>query len=178
MNDPEIQAMSNLATALDTLDETQRGRVLRWAADRYEVEVDVVQAPVSADVAAGVGGLDNSGVTQSEIAEEAPKYKNFAQFFSEAGPISDQDKALVAAYWMQEVGGHEEWPARLLNKELKNLGHSLKNITQALTGNMNRKPQRVVQVAKNGKSKQGTKTYQITHAGMLYVQGMLSRSDD
>ncbi|HYI58974.1 MAG TPA: hypothetical protein VEX66_12455, partial [Microlunatus sp.] len=37
MSDPEINAMSAVATALADLEEDQRGRVLRWAAERYSV---------------------------------------------------------------------------------------------------------------------------------------------
>lgn len=38
---------------------------------------------------------------------------------------------------------------------------------------MRKKPQRVVQLQKSGNSRQGRKTYKVTHEGLVYVQGML-----
>jgi hypothetical protein len=35
--DPEISAMTKMAEALEDLEPAARSRVLRWAADKYEV---------------------------------------------------------------------------------------------------------------------------------------------
>lgn len=172
MGDPEIDAMSAVATALTDLEEDARARVLRWAADRY----GVVMAP-TARRADGSGAVDfeagASEVTDEEIAEEAPAYQHFAELFAAASPKTNEDKALVAAYWVQVHEAHESWASRLLNTELKNLGHSIPNITDALSSNMRKKPQRVIQLKKSGNSRQANKTYKVTHEGLVYVQGML-----
>lgn len=47
------------------------------------------------------------------------------------------------------------------------------NITDALTSNMGKKPQRIIQLQKAGNAKQGRKTYKVTHEGLVCVQGML-----
>jgi hypothetical protein len=60
-----------------------------------------------------------------------------------------------------------------LNTELKNLGHAIPNITDALTSNIEKKPQRVIQLQKAGTSRQARKTYKVTHEGLVYVAGML-----
>lgn len=179
MGDPEIDAMSSVATALGGLDEDAQGRVLRWAAERYGVTL------AKQDGRRGTGGGGGGGddgedyedagdVTEEEIAEEAPTYEHFAEMFAAASPKSNEDKALVAAYWVQVHEGHATWASRLLNAELKNLGHAIPNITDALTSNMNKKPQRVIQLKKSGNSRQANKTYKVTHEGLVYVQGMLS----
>lgn len=176
MTDPEIDAMSALATALGDLDDDARGRVLRWAGERFDV---AVAAP--AQRKQQVGAMPDAepqvradDVTETEVLEESPRFQHFAELFAAAAPKTNEDKALVAAYWVQVEQGTEQWAARLLNIELKHLGHSIANITDALTSNMRKKPQRVIQLRKSGNSQQSTKTYKVTHEGIIYVQGMLS----
>jgi hypothetical protein len=171
MSDPEIQAMSAVVTALADLDEDAKGRVLRWAAERYNV-TPPPRAAGNGWAGASDGGRPD-GVTDEEIAEEAPAYEHFADLFAKAQPKSDADKALVAAYWLQAIRGEDTWQAAELQKELRNLGHALGNITDALTSNMRKKPQLVIQVQKAGNAKQARKTYKVTHEGLVYVQGML-----
>ncbi len=174
MADPEIDAMSALATALAALDEDARGRVLRWAAERYGVNLKTSTGGRHGGGAAdGTGGSTGAEVTDEEIAEEAPVYEHFADLFAKAQPKTDPDKALVAAYWLQAIQGHGTWQSAALQKELKNLGHVVSNITESLSRNMEKKPQRIVQIQKSGSSKQARKTYKVTHEGLVYVQGML-----
>ena len=177
MSDPEIDAMSAVATAVADLDEAARGRVLRWAAERYTVSLafDRQQEVVNG---AGGGDTEKAAVGSDEkVAEEARNYEHFAELFSQAGPKSDAEKALVAAYWVQVHQGQSQWPSRLLNAELKHLGHSVGNVTMALSSHINRKPQRVIQLKKSGNSKQGNKTYKVTSEGITYIQAMLSGGD-
>lgn len=170
MADPEIDAMSAVAGALADLDQEARSRVLRWASDRYRIETSM--APVEALPAASALA---DALTDDQIAREAPEYEHFAELFAAALPKSNDDKALVAAYWVQVIKGNDKWPSRLLNIELKNLGHGIPNITDALTSNLRKKPQRVIQIQKSGSSKQATKLYKVTHEGLVYVQGMIGQ---
>lgn len=175
MGDPEIDAMSALATALAGLEEDARGRVLRWAGERYGVSMPTGGRRVAA-TCGGPGTDDYEGardLTEEEIADEAPTYEHFAELFAAASPKTNEDKALVAAYWVQVHDGQSQWQSRRLNIELKNLGHAISNITDALTGNMRKKPQRVIQLKKAGSSRQANKTYKVTNEGLVYVQGML-----
>lgn len=173
MGDPEIDAMSAIAAALTELEEEAQGRVLRWAAERYGVALPSAGRRAAAD-GRDDDGYDDEEVTDEEIAEEAPAYEHFAELFAAASPKTNEDKALVAAYWVQVHEGHATWASRLLNADLKNLGHSIPNITDALSSNMKKKPQRVIQLKKSGNSRQANKTYKVTHEGLVYVQGMLS----
>lgn len=172
MADPEIDAMSAVASALTDLEEDAQGRVLRWAAERYGVNV-------IASGRRGATGNDDQGagafqgVTEEEIVDEGPAYEHFAELFADAQPKTDADKALVAAYWLQAVQGEATWQSATLQKELKNLGHAISNITDALSSNMRKKPQRIIQLLKAGNAKQARKTYKVTHEGLVYVQGML-----
>lgn len=179
MGDREIDAMSSVASALGDLDEDQQGRVLRWAAERYGVTIGERSTPAGAGHGGAGGDFDgDEDVTDEEIKDEAPVYEHFAELFAAAQPTKNEDKALVAAYWVQAIQGQDQWASRTLNNELKNLGHPIANITDALTSNMRKKPQRIIQLRKSGSSRQATKTYKVTHEGLVYVQGMLSRGDD
>jgi DNA-binding PadR family transcriptional regulator len=61
-----------------------------------------------------------------------------------------------------------------LNKELKNLGHGVSNITSALDTLMSRKPALVIQTKKSGTSKQARKKYKLTLEGLRAVERMVS----
>ncbi|WP_455131966.1 hypothetical protein [Microbacterium aurum] len=85
MGDPEIDAMSAVATALTDLEEDAQGRVLRWAAERYGVSIATSgrrSGPSAGDQAEEAG----DEVTEEEIAEEAPAYEHFAELFAKAQP--------------------------------------------------------------------------------------------
>ena len=172
MPDPEISAMGVVADALTPLDEEARGRILRWAAERYGVTL--------APGRRGRGGeLDDSddgedGVTEQEISDEARDFEHFAELSDAAGPKTDVDRVLVAGYWLQAIKGQPSFQALELNKELKNLGHPIGNVTDALSSNKDRKPSRILQLRKAGSSRQARKTYKLTHEGLIFVQGMIA----
>lgn len=173
MSDPEIDAMSAVASALTDLDDDAQGRVIRWAAERYDVNLGPARPQHRAGPEPEVK-VDPVDVTEEEVLEESPGFEHFAELFAAASPKTNEDKALVAAYWVQVEQGNAQWASRLLNAELKHLGHNVPNITEALTANMKRKPQRVIQLRKSGNTQQANKTYKVTNEGIIYVQGMLS----
>lgn len=173
MADPEIEAMSAVATALADLDEDQRGRVLRWAAERYGVALPTGGARQGRGAPDPEGEGDPDAVTQDEITAEDPEFADFGDLFAAADPKTNEDKALVAAYWRQVHEGEEKWQATALQKDLRNLGHAIPNITDALTSNIRKRPQRIIQLQKAGAAKQARKTYKVTREGLVYVQGML-----
>lgn len=168
MRDPEIDAMASVTTALADLDTDARGRVLRWAADRYSVSVPHGTA------AGGRAAEAEDDVTEAEIAAEAPTFGHFAELVNACHPKTDVDKALVAGYWFQSIQGRESFQSQELTRALKNLGHTIKNITDAVESNIQRKPARILQLAKSGSAKQARKTFKLTHEGLVFVQGMMA----
>ncbi len=157
-NDPEITAMSAVATAISSLDKPTAERVLRWAASRFDVTVDTSKPR-------------KQGPQRDGLSDDS--YEDFAELFHAAGPSKDEDRGLVGAYWLQEVQGHESFTSQQANDELKNLGHGIGNITRAYDGLKNQKPALIRQVSKTGKAKQGRKTYKITAAGIERVKNMI-----
>lgn len=171
MGDPEIDAMSSVTAALLGLNEETQGRVLRWAAERYAVVLTKGGGGAGRGTASD-DDVDNDA-TDEEIVADSITYEHFAELFAAAQPKTNEDKALVAAYWVQVIKGQGQWASRLLNGELKHLGHSIPNITDALTTNIRKKPQRVIQLRKSGNSQQANKVYKVTNEGIVYVQGMI-----
>jgi len=151
--DPELTAMSTVASAFESLDEDARRRILRWATEKYGVRSVIAKA--------------------GESHNRWAAFDDFATLFSQADPGTEADKALVAAYWLQVVEGHERFESQQLNEQLKNLGHGVKNITSALEKLIARKPRLIMQVRKGGPSKQARKQFQLTVEGSQAVIRML-----
>lgn len=159
--DPEITAMTGITAALSPLDGDARRRVLRWAAERFDVTVPRGRATeIDAD----------SDETESSSVSD---YSSFAELFESTSPKTTTDKALIAAYWFQVIQGSSGFQSQQLNTELKNLGHGLSNVTDSLGSAERAKPTLVMQVNKAGKSKQARKTYKLTLAGITYVKAMI-----
>lgn len=167
MSDPEIDAMSTVSTALASLDEDARARVLRWAAERFGVNPSAAR-PIMGD------GKDSAGSLASGRKIDVEDFEHFAELFAQADPKSAVEKALVAAYWVQVHEGIDQWQSRRINSELKDLGHAIGNITDALTSSMNKKPQLIIQLKKSGSARQATKVYKVSAAGIDYVEKMLN----
>jgi hypothetical protein len=175
VSDPEIEAMAAVSSAFSTLEDDARGRVLRWAADKYGVSYvgmagSVAQVEQSALEVNGVEGHDMGEVAND--ATESAKYEHFADLYAAAAPTTKQTRVLVAAYWFQKIKGQDTFQSFDLNRELKHLGHYVDHIAEALSANVNKKPQLVLQVRKNGNK--GRKTYKLSGEGIKVVESMIT----
>lgn len=157
----ELDAMKKIAEALEPLDEGARTRALQWAISRYRSNKTVSREDA-------ISILTEPSATSSS----AGGFTNFAELFDAANPITERDKALVAAYWMQCCENAASFPSQSLNALLKDLGHGIGNITEALTALKNEKPALVLQLKKSGTSKQARKTYKLTQEGAKRVSAM------
>ena len=161
--DPEIEAMSAVAGALDGLDPEQQGRVLRWAADRYSVTLSGRKI--------GGGGEGSSAGSETD----ASQFSDLSDLFGTAAPATDEDRALVVAYWFQELQDEKQpnVSGAQVNKELKHLGHGVRDITKVFSALIATSPQQVIQTRKGGTSRQARKSYKVTKAGIKRVQELL-----
>lgn len=164
--DAEIDAMSRVSSALSPLEEEARGRVLRWASERFGVAIG---SDRRSDRDADDAGEDPEG---EDVAKDNT-YTDFADLVSDYAPRTDVDRALVAGYWFQVVQGQPTFQGAEVNRALTNLGHALGNVTDALSSNMSKKPQLVLQVGKTGRTKQARKTYKLSAAGVQAVKARL-----
>lgn len=169
----ELHAMFQVESALASLSEDERSRVLRWAGERFGVAV-AGKSTAAGRSSTPAAETPSDTVPQTEIEE----YPDLAEFFAAAHPKSELDKALVVGYWFQYRMGSTELEAQTINSELKHLGHHVGNITRAFDNLMAREPQLVVQTRKTGSSKQARKKYKLTTAGKKQVEKMLASTED
>jgi hypothetical protein len=164
----ELDAMKKIAAALEPLDDAARARALQWAMSRFRNSKAIPEFEQTSTRASGSG----------PSAPSMTGYGTFAELFDAAGPSTEKDKALVAAYWMQVCENAPSFPAQPLNDLLKDLGHGIGNITEALTGLKSERPALILQLKKGGTSRQARKIYKLTQEGVRRVaaltQGALS----
>lgn len=162
-SDNEIKAMGEIAGIVERLQEDQRGRVIRYIVERFNI--------AGASKAAKTTG----GVSQGESQVDTPAdFEDFASLVDAAHPETDTMRALVAGYWLQACKGGLSFDAQTANTELKHLGHPSSNITTALGSLIHQKPALVLQLRKSGTSKQARKLYKVTESGLRKVREMMS----
>jgi hypothetical protein len=159
MNDPEIKAIGAISEALNKLSEEQQSNVLLYINARYAGQT--------------VGRSSSAGVPTTGLGAE--KFESLGDFFDALDPQTEADRVLAVGYWLQVVQGASDFESFPVNKELKNLGHTVSNITRALDTLISQTPRLVLQVSKTGSSKQSRKKYKITREGIKRVQAALKQ---
>ncbi len=168
----ELTAMKTVAQALASLDAEATARVVRWAAERFgNIALPRVGATPGPKVAA------NTEASAAGVSAGQGRFEHLADLYGAVSPNTEADRALVAGYWVQYVEGQPEFGAQTINAALKDLGHRVANITNALAALKAQKPQLVVQLKKSGTSKQARKTYKLTTAGKGAVEAMISAGE-
>lgn len=169
--DSEFAAMQSVYSALEGLDDEARARVLDYVSSR----LGVVPARKAPPVSKQEDRDSDEDEDEVEVAEpgSASTFGSFAELYDAAQPKSQPEKALVGGYWLQVCQGAESFDSFSINKELKNLGEGVANITSALEGIKTQKPALCLQLKKSGKSRQARKTYKVTVAGIKAVEAMI-----
>ena len=113
---------------------------------------------------------------QLAASSDSPQtpYSDLGELFAAASPQSEADKVLVVGYWLQFIEGSNDLSGFDVNKELKNLGHGVGNVTVSFERLKARKPAPVIQLKKSGTSKQARKTYKLTAVGKQAVEAMIA----
>ncbi|MGW3769048.1 hypothetical protein [Actinomadura verrucosospora] len=179
MTDPELEAMQALSQAFDGLESDTQIRILRWAADKYasgeKLRAQPIGTPTDTEISVPTENESRATLNGSVAPED---FEHFADLYDAASPKSNADKALVAGYWFQKQLGNSAFGSQALNTELKNLGHGLQRINDALATNAKQKPALVLQVRKGGSAPQARKTYKLTAEGIRKVERMISGRDE
>ena len=170
MSNNEIGVLTQVLDAMATVDEPAARRIIGWLMDKYGISAD--GGPLSKPF-----GRFDSPSMPAVVPGNSPGAgaADFATLFADASPTTDRDRALVAGYWFQVIRGESDLDGQTLNRELKNLGHGVGNITKAMTNLMNQDPQLVIQTRKSGGSAQARKKYRLTRAGITQVEAMLAK---
>lgn len=172
---PEVEAIAQLEVTLGTLDDVVRVRVLRWALERFGLHDLSSAKPQDKQVPNEGEGNRNSGEARSSV--DLAQFGTLSEFYAIVSPSTAAETVLVAGYWFQFREGLEHLEAHRINSELKHLGHKVGNITRAFDSLISQKPQLVVQIKKEGKTKQARKKYKLTNSGKLSVEAMLKGND-
>jgi hypothetical protein len=163
--DPELDAINLIVNALSPLDDDSRTRVLEYVKSRLGVKTALLKTKEDDPAIGPMAAQSGSG---------SVVFSDLAELYEAARPNKDADKALVAAYWTQVFEGQESFDSQSINKGLKHLGVGVTNITGALSRLIEQKPSLILQLKKNGKSKQARKLFKVTEAGKKAVGAMIS----
>jgi len=165
--DTEFGAMQTIFALLEPLTPDARLRVINYVASRLQIAGVALNKEV--------GASSNPPVIElsSDEGTVAQKFETFAELYDAAKPTNNTAKALVAGYWLQVCGNSDSFDGFSANRELKNLGQGVGNITNAIDGLKNQKPSQALQIKKSGKSQQSRKLYKLTVAGINAVKAML-----
>ena len=167
-HDPELEAIRAALNALTPLEDEAKERVWAYIGKRLEIITSAPRAEMNDDDAEDVV-ID----TPQTANAAASRYEALGELFAAAQPKTNGQKALVVGYWLQVKGGLSDVSGQAVNGELKQLGHGVANITNALEELKNTKPALAIQLRKSGTSKQARKKYKITEAGIKAVEEML-----
>jgi len=165
IEDKEITAMSRITDILSSLEEEARKRILLWLLSREGL---------TTPPATIVGSSTRVKVLSGSVIDPNES-KSLSDFFYSVDPQNDMERALTVAAFLQSTGGGEDLSSQEINDELKHLGYPIANITKALTRAMEVTPRLMHQTRKEGTSQQARKKYRVTHEGMKYLQGRISR---
>ena len=171
LDNDELEAIRTVHAALEPLDGEARMRILNYITSRLGIATSVV---------AGLGGPGEEGLgtnaRESEadpVSKRARTFTEFAELFEAADPKTRGEKALVAGFWLQECQGTESFTGAAANKELKDLGHRVSNITDGIDSMKSQKPALILQLRKSGSSRQARKLYKISREGAKRVEEMV-----
>lgn len=171
MADSEVEAMGKVAEALSVLEQEERVRVLKWAADRYGVVVAAARRAAGASEVAAEEGVDDAG----DGSGGNSGFDSFAELYDAVSPHTDAERVLVSCYWVQTLKGKDSFGSQELNVLLKDLGHAVSAINKAMSSNINKKPALILQMARGGSTQQARKKYKLSAAGKKWVEDRLKQ---
>ena len=162
----ELEAMKQVAEALQGLEDDAIRRVLTWVSDHFSIKNNKIDTPPPKD-----NMVENT--TQVEDVENSDTFEDVAELYAAAQPSSDAEKALVVAYWLHFHEGASSIDTQSVNTRLKHMGHGISNVTRAFENLKKTKPQLIIQLRKSGTSQQARKSFKITIEGKKYVEQLL-----
>jgi len=167
-DDKEIAAMATINAALAGLEAEAVSRILRWAAERHKVPL-----------AGSVNDAKRKPGSSNESTDTTPQdFQHFGDLYDSADPSTDGERVLVAGYWFQVIQNQGELESQALNKELKQLGHSVNHMPHAVDELMNTKPRLMIQLKKQGNTRQARRKFKLTAAGIKKVNEMFKKEAD
>jgi hypothetical protein len=170
----DLKALEVVLKTLDPLSEDERERVFRWAAEKLGIQL-------ARPGRSGGGAPRKQDPIDAAFERHAGGFQTVGEFLAAASPKSDADRVLCVATYLQDFSETPDavrLSGKQINDELKNLGHGVKNITDAINTLKGRKPQHMIQTKKSGRAKQAWKEYRVTRAGIDHAYRLISEGSE
>ena len=177
IGDPELAVMARSYDIIKDLGMEERKRVIQWLTNKLGVESGNTPQAVlpisfgypSMGQANGSHALENAETTtvlsSNETSTDLGAY-SVQGLFDRIKMKTDVARVLLVAAYLQDKDPATELGSRPINKELKKIGHGIKNITQAINSLLKKDPELLVMTRKTTSSQQGKKKYHVTDLGM------------
>ena len=159
--DREVDVMGTMVTAFESLDAEARRRVYWWFTERFR-DVRTSGGPSPAD------GSEPSESSTPVARQDRQEQVTLNQLVATIDPTAQWERALVAAYWIQEVGAHGEFDAFAVNEVLRQCGFSVANLSRELA-----KLTRGRMLAEHQAPAGGRKRYSVSSDGVRWVKRRL-----
>lgn len=170
----EAKALQEVVTSLKPLQADSVARVVRFVVDAYKI---TLAESAEARRSANREKTERKGIDEEKAdpaSRVAPsEYKTFSDLYDAADPQTDQQKLLIAGYWLQTTTGGDGFMGTPANQLLRDLGHAVDRVPRTCNALASAKPVLVRQVQKQGSSRQARKIYKVTEAGKKAVDAML-----
>jgi hypothetical protein len=160
----EAKAIADVVEAFKHLDAAAIVRVLDWASKRYGPGAGADRLVVREQTETSSLGGDARG---------DGRYNDLAELYTAADPKTESESVLIAAYWHHVAHKTDALDSQALNRDLKNLGRGVGNVTRACSVLIQQRPALMLQVKKAGSTKQARKQYRLTVAGLQRAREML-----
>lgn len=102
----------------------------------------------------------------------------FASLVERWTPATGNQWALLAAYFLTKCRGQDIVTGQEVNSVLKHHGVGRGNITKSIARLIKAEPSLMLQVRKDGTSRQARKSYKVTTSGFTYVEERLSGKNE
>jgi|GEM_PF-2021306 hypothetical protein len=180
--DQEIEVLSRTYELLSRLDDDVKVRVFQWLSSKFRLGQTTLTIYTDAATTVGHNGAvteeSNGQATDTPApAESTPEglesFNNFDDMYRYLKPSSDAEKALAAAVFLSSKRNMAEISSAQVQKELKNIGERVSNITQAISALVKKKL--MVQLGKDGNSQQARKKYRVTPEAVRTVADFMKK---
>lgn len=170
----EIEAMKGAYSSLKDLNQEEQARVIEWLVKKLSL-LDLL----------GFEGLQKKNIKKeildnlkgTEINNDIASFDSVADLFAASNANSDQEKVLLIASYLQIKNSLSEITSREINKGLQHMGHGVGNITNTISGLIDKKPQLMIQTRKEGKSQQAQKKYKVTTEGVIAAKKLINQTN-
>ena len=201
IGDLELDVMGKSYDLLKDLNDGEKRRVIQWLVNKFGLlNTSVFQGTIQKLDENSLGGTHPVSIISAPVAKTAPITRKAASppkesssnkgivtevvvpdltgysvsgLFDRVRSKTDVARVLLVAAYLQEKGNGVELGSRQINKELKNIGRGIKNITQAINSLLKKDPQLLKLTRKTTSSQQGKKKYLVTPLGMEKVKESL-----